>query len=290
MTNEEECCHGMHQHGGKGIMIVLAALLLAVGMIGGAYVFSKGDYAPKVDLSGFKSTPNVYVTPNPSDHAITVSATADEKVTPDLLQIQLHVQTEAPNAKDSQTENAQVSSVLLDKLHGMGLADKDIQTISYNVNQVTQNNYTCDKNGMNCVYNYYVTGYQTTHTLVVNVYALDKGGDVIDAASQAGTNETFIDSTSFTLKDATRSAISKALLKNASTEAHSKAQNIADGLGASLGKLLYANENTYYPQPYYNTLKDMSVGAAAAPTTQLSPGTVDVSVSVGVSYEIAGSS
>jgi len=282
----EGCCQGP-SHGGKGIMVVIAALLLAVGMMGGAFLLSKGDYSPKVDLSGFKSNPNVYVTSSPTEHAISVSASATQKVEPDLLQISLRVQTESPTAKDAQSENAQVTAVLMGKIKALGIADKDIQTTSYSVDPVTETNYTCDKDGYNCRYNYYTKGYRTTHSLMVNVEALDKGGQVIDAASEAGVNQTFVDGTTFTLKETTRSAIAKTLLKTASVEAKSKAQNIADGLGATMGKLLYANENmVYYPQPYYNSYKNMAMDAASAAPTQLSPGTVEVSTSVAVSYEI----
>jgi hypothetical protein len=225
----------------------------------------------------------------PPEHAISVSATATRKVAPDLLEISLRVETESGNARESQQRNAVVSADLLSKLKTLGIADKDIQTTSYNVYPVYDSIYTCDKNtGYNCHYDSNLTGYKTVQSLSVDVQQLDKGGDVIDAASEAGTNETFVDSTSFTLKPETRSTLAKELLKEASMDAKAKAQRIADGLGIGLGKVLSANENTYYPTPYYNSYKtsyDM-VGASSAPTTQLSAGSVDMSVSVGVSYEI----
>jgi len=280
---DDECCRG--PCGGKGMMIVLAALLLAVGMMGGAYLLSKGDYAPKVDLSGFKSTPNVYVTPNPTEHAISVSASATKKVAPDLLEIQLRVQTESKNAKDSQDENARVKAILMEKLKALGVADTSIQTTSYNVEPVYDSHYTCDKDDMNCHWDSTLTGYQTVHVLNVDVEALDKGGAIVDAASEAGTNETFVDSTSYTLKEETKSEMAKTLLQEASAAAKAKAQRIADGLSVTLGKVLSASENSYYPTPYYNSYKSMDAAAAAAPT-QLSPGQVDMSVSVSVSYEV----
>ncbi len=272
---KEECCPGSECcPGGCGKIAIVVVLLLALGMIGSAYVLSKGDYAP-----------NVNVGTQPVEHAIGVSATSSQKVSPDLLVIQLHVQTDAKTAKQAVQDNAAVTADLLAKLKALGLTDQDIQTTSYSVDQVTETNYTCDKNGYNCRYSYYVTGYRVMNSISLQVKDLAKGGDVIDASSSAGMNETFIDSVGFTLQDETRRTLEKSLLRNAAAEARAKAQNMAEGSGAALGKLLSLSESySYYPQ--YRS--DYAVGAMAeaAPKTELSPGQVEVSVTVGASYQI----
>ena len=279
---------------GKGVMLVIAALLLAVGFMGGAFLLSKADFSPKVNVSSGATNPNVYITSTPPDHSIGVSATATQKVAPDLLEVALRVETESANAKLSQQENARVNAILLGKLKALGINDSDIQTTSYSVNPVYSSNYICttDNSMMgnkNCYYNSTITGYTTTQTLNVDVKQLDMGGQVIDAASESGDNETFVDSTSLTLRPETTSAISKVLLKEAAADAKAKAQNIADGLGVSLGNPLSANENIYYPTPYYNSYKSLDmVAGASAPTTQLSAGSLDISVSISASYAIGG--
>jgi uncharacterized protein YggE len=284
---DDECCQNAGQMHGKGVMIVLAALLLAVGMMGGAFLLSKGDYSPHVNVTSGATNPNIYVTSSPPEHPISVSATSTKKVAPDLLEIGLRVETQSTNAKEAQQRNALVATTLLAKLKALGIEDKDIQTTSYNVYPVYDSQYNCDKSGMNCHYDSKLTGYKTVQSLNVDVLQLDKGGSVIDAASESGDNETFVDSTMFTLKPATRSEMAKTMLKEASTAAKEKAQRIADGLGATLGKVLSASESSYYPQPYYNMYKNVAMEAAAAPApTPLSQGTVDVSVSVSVAYEV----
>ena len=272
-----------------GKMAVLAALLLALGVFGGAYVLSKGDYSPKVSVSNLTSTPNVYVSSVPPEHPISVSATASQKVSPDLLLIQVRVQTEAQNAKEAQSDNAEVSADLRSKIKALGVKDEDVQTTGYSVDLVQKSIYRCDNNDTEyeyCYYDYIITGYRATQTLTVKVKDLTKGGDVIDAASTAGVNQTFVDYVDFTLQDETRRGIEKLLLKNASVEAKSKAQSIADGLGISLGNVLMASQsfNYYYPESRYYDL----YAAEAAPNvpTQLSPGQVDVSATVNVNYEI----
>jgi uncharacterized protein len=285
---DDECCQGACS--GNGTMVVLAALLLAIGLMGGAFLLSKGDYSPNVNVTSGATNPNIYMSSSPPEHTIGVSATATKKVAPDLLEVSLRVETESANARAAQQRNAVVSAELLSKLKALGIEDKDIQTTSYNVYPVYKSIYVCDKvdPSRGCYYDSNLTGYKTVQSLNVDVQELAKGGDVIDAASEAGTNETFIDSTSFTLKPETRTTLSKELLNQASIDAKAKAQRIADGLGVSLGKVLSASENTYYPTPYYNSYKvyDMMAESVGAPSTVLSAGSVDISVSVGVSFEV----
>lgn len=266
------------------MMMVIAALLLAVGLMGGAFLLSKADFSPNVNVTS--SAPNVYVSSTPQENSIGVSATATKDVAPDLLEIAIRVQTQSDNAQSSQQENARVSDILTGKLKALGINDSDIQTTSYSVDPVYSSDYACPPSGNNCVWNSNLTGYSTTQTFTVDITQLDLGGSVIDAASASGVNETFVDSTSFTLKPETRDAVENALLEEASADAKTKAQNIADGLGVSLGKVLSASEdNYYYPSPVLMK-SDMATSGAAAPSTQLSPGTLEMSTSVSVSYSV----
>lgn len=280
---------GMSCGSGCATMAIPVAIILAVGLLGGGYLLSQGDFGTKVNITSGPTNPNVYVSSTPAEHAISVSATSSLKVAPDLLNIQVRVQTESANAKTSQEDNADVSADLKSKLKALGLEDAAIQTVSYSVDPVYDSKYTCDKSGYNCHYDSKLTGYRTTHSLNVKLTDLTKGGDVIDAAGSAGTNQTFVDYVQFTLKDETRRSVEKSLLKTASEEAKSKAQSIAQGLGVSLGKVLSASQsNNYYPTYYRAVAYDLAEGAAAAPKTNLSPGEVDVSTTVSTSFEVGG--
>jgi uncharacterized protein YggE len=230
--------------------------------------------------------PNVYVSSTPPEHVISASATVTEKVTPDLLVIDLRVQTQDDNAKDSQERNAEVMEDLRAELEALGIPEDDIQTSYYRVEVVRESEYVC--NG-NCHYVYKVVGYRTVHELTLSLEDLDKGGEIIDAATGVGDNESFVDYVYFTLKDETRSELEKDLLKDAAAEAKAKAQNIADGLGVSLGKPLSASESVYYPysRSYKSGGYDMAYAMAEAPATELSPGEVEASATVSVGFEIA---
>ena len=283
MAKEEE----MATPAGKGPMLIVAAVLIMVGMLGSAYMLSKVDYSPKVNITGGPSSPNVYVSSIPPDHAISVSATASQNVAPDELDIGLRVQTDSDTAKQSQQDNAQVSADLRSKIKAMGVDEGNIQTVSYNVQPKYDSNYICDKGGMNCHYDSKIVGYTTIQSIVVKLYDLSKGGDLIDAASTAGNNQTFTDYVQFTLKDSTRNSLETALLQNASATARTKAQSIASGLGVSVGKVLSASESFNYPINYYRAYDMMAAGASAAPApTQLNAGQVSVSATVSTSFEV----
>ncbi len=284
MVKEDEgmCCSDC------GKFAVIAAVVLAIGMMGGGYLLAQGNYAPQVNVTSGPTNPNVYVSSTPPDHAIGVSATASTRVAPDLLNLQLRVQTESTNAKTSQEDNAGVMADLKAKLRALGLNDSSMQTVSYSVDPVYDSTYACDSRGANCHYDSVLTGYRTTHSLSVELTDLGKGGDVIDAASTAGTNQTFVDYVQFTLKDETRRSVQKDLLEEASGEAKSKAQSIADGLGITLGKVLSASESySYYPTPVYYRTAAMDM-AGAAPKTELSAGEIDVSSTVSASFAVGG--
>src|SRR4030095_3377475 len=154
---------------GKGKMLVMAALLLTVGMLGSAYMLSMVDYSPKVNISNGPSNPNVYVSSTPPDHAIAVSATASKKVSPDLLNIQIRVQTQSDNAKTAQNDNAAVVADLMTKLKAQGLKDEEIQTVSYSVDPVYESSYICNQAGTGCHYDSKLTGYRATHSLNVKI-------------------------------------------------------------------------------------------------------------------------
>jgi len=271
----------------ENMILIVAAILVALGMLGGSYLLAQGDYAPKVDVSG-TSYPNVYVSSIPPEHSIDVSATASQTVSPDLLVIQLSVETENANAKDSQSRNAEVMAELKEQLKTLDVQDDEIKTSYYSVQP--QYKSVCKDRGYDYCYDwkYELTGYKTVHSLTLELGDTTKGGDIVDGVTGIGVNETLVDSISFTLKDETRRTLELALLDEAAQKATQKAQNIAKGLGVSLGKALSASESIYYPYSYksYDYAMAESASYDAAPATDFSAGEIEVSATVSSSYEI----
>ena len=263
-----------------------AAFLVALAVVIGAYLLSTADYAPKVDVSDITSTPNIYVSSIPPEHVISVSGTASQRVAPDLLNIQVSIETSADTAKQSQDDNSEVSEDVRNRLKDAGVQDDEIKTVSYSVDVIRNSTRKCDDYG--CSYDWVIVGYKTTHVLNIRTTDLEDGGAIVDAASGAGENEVFVDYVSFSLQEETRREIQKDLLKEAGQEAEEKAQSIAEGLGATLGKVVQASESFYYPQPVYRSYDYVMAEAAAEPVpTSFSAGEVEVSATVSAGYELS---
>ncbi len=268
--------------------MIIAALLVALALFGGAFMLSQSP--AKIQVSNLSSTPNVYVSSLPAEHAISVTGSSTRVVSPDLLEISLRISTNSKTAKNSQSDNAQVLADLKAKLLGVGLIESDIKTVSYSVSPVYKSVYKCPRVGSNadCYYDSELDGYTTTHSLQLRVTNLAKGGEIIDVASTSGVNQTFVDGIYFTLKDETKKSIETELLSLASSDALSKAQRLASGTGAAVGKLLSISESySYnYPQPIYYARDSFGGVSEAAAPTSLSGGTTSVSVSVSAQYQI----
>jgi uncharacterized protein YggE len=76
--------------------MIIAALLIALALLGGAFMLSQTP--AKIQVSNLSSTPNVYVSSTPAEHAISVTGSSTRVVSPDLLQISLRVTTTSKTA------------------------------------------------------------------------------------------------------------------------------------------------------------------------------------------------
>ncbi len=266
------CCDS---GGGYEMKVFIAIVIFSAAIFAGLYLVSQG----------LASKGNIYLSQTPQGNDISSSASVSKKVAPDLLQIQFRVQTDAPDAKVSQSTNAVVMNDLRSRLRTAGVKDSEIETSSYSVEPIYSSNRKC-VDADNCAWESVISGYRTTNSIAISSLQLDKAGDIIDAGVKAGSNQTFVDSVSFNLRPGTRTALETNLLTNASVEAKVKAQTMADGLGVRLGKLKTASQGYSYSPVYSNYRVTAVEGAMSAPSTVISPGQIDVSASVSVSYEV----
>ncbi|NYZ76912.1 SIMPL domain-containing protein [Candidatus Micrarchaeota archaeon] len=232
--------------------------------------------------------PTINVSDNiPPEHTISVSATANDYVDPDLLVLQVRIETEADDAKDSQSGTAEKTNAVKAALSALGISDDKIKTSSYSVDKVQESHYICrnETAGTDCYWDYVTKGYKTTHVLKVDVENLAIGGDVVDSAITAGA--TSVDSISFTLKPETSNRIKNELLQQASSTAKAKAQSIATGTGVTLGNALYASESYDYYSAYRNYDAVYGAAEAAVPApTELYSGEIQVTATVSANFEI----
>jgi uncharacterized protein YggE len=161
-------------------------------------------------------------------------------------------------------------------LKASGVADKDIQTQRFSIYPVRQ--WIEDQQRE------ITTGYRVTNVVIAKIRQVDKAGPVIDAVAEAGGNLTRIDNIGFTIDDPTpnyNEARAKAV-----EDAMDKAKQMAGSAGIKLGKLIYMSESTpYVPQVAIRDYAMKAEAAAPAPTP-ISPGELEIQVSVQMVYEI----
>jgi uncharacterized protein YggE len=131
-----------------------------------------------------------------------------------------------------------------------------------------------------------VIGFKTIHSIEIKSGKTADGGKYTEAALNAS-NSTSVDYVYFSLTDATRIGVDSELQAEAASGAKAKAESIAKGLGASIGKIVSVNPNYYpiYPMYAYQA-KGGGTAAPAALPTEIFPTTTDMSSSITVVYEL----
>ncbi|MFH0885356.1 MAG: SIMPL domain-containing protein [Candidatus Micrarchaeota archaeon] len=135
-----------------------------------------------------------------------------------------------------------------------------------------------------CERNCNITGYKTSHVLIVKTEKINDGGKITDAALGSSAYAK-IDYIYFGIKEETRVRVESELQASAAAAAKTKADNIAKGLGAKLGKIVSINPDYYYP--YYPVYAyDASSSYESKPPTEFFPTDTTMSSSMTVVYEL----
>ena len=121
---------------------------------------------------------NVRTTNTGKEATITVQGEGVVKAKPNVVILTLGIRTDSKNVKQAQEENAVQSKQLLDALKQLGIADKDIETISYTI--TPQYEYVNDKA--------LLQGYRVEHLYEITVLNVQKAGEVYDIAVSNGAN------------------------------------------------------------------------------------------------------
>lgn len=121
---------------------------------------------------------NIRTTNTGKEATITVQGEGIIKAKPNVVILTLGIRTDSKNVKQAQEENAIQSKQLLDALKQLGIADKDIETISYTI--TPQYEYVNDKA--------LLQGYRVEHLYEITVLNVQKAGEVYDIAVTNGAN------------------------------------------------------------------------------------------------------
>lgn len=162
---------------------------------------------------------------------------------PDTAILTISVVTQGRRALDAQQENATKTDAVVRALKAAAGTGAEVKTSGYNLQP--QRIY---KDGQPPT----ISGYEARNSVTVTTGELNKVGTIIDAAAQAGAND--VSGIAFTLRQ-DRAARDRAL-GEATREAMSKAQVIAQALGSRVVRIVEVQEEGFMqrpPQPLYQT-------------------------------------
>jgi len=173
---------------------------------------------------------------------------------PDTAILTISVVTQGRRAIDAQQENAVKTDAVVRALKSVAGAGAEVKTSGYSLQP--QRVY---KEGQPPA----ITGYEARNSVTVTTGELNKVGNIIDAAAQAGSND--ISGIAFTLRQ-DRPARDQAL-SEATREAMNKARVIAQALGGRVVRVIEVQEEGLQrpPVPIYQTEALMAQRGVATP-------------------------
>lgn len=209
----------------------------------------------------------------PPTNSITVSGAGQAGGTPDVAYINLGVDTVSANVSEAVAQANTTMEQLIEAIQATGVAPEDIQTISFNVYpedvfDPQSGSTTGERN------------YRVNNMLNVIVRDISSVSSVIQAGLNAGA--TSVNSLSFGIADTTE--LEQEARVEAVENARSRAQNLAEALGVTLGGPIIISETfSSFPGPVMYDTASVGFGGAGP---QITPGQLNVNVNITVTFAI----
>ena len=253
----------------KKIWLPAVGLALVLAVVG-----LSGCNPGGTTFSGLPS--DLRVNLNSQQEGIWVSGRGEVSAVPDIATLRVGIEAQEATVAEAQSRAVEAMDRVMAALTGNGVAEKDIQTQYFNINQATRWD--------NVKQQEVVLGYRVTNMVTAKIREMDKVGTIIDAAAVSGGDLTRINGIGFSVDDP--SAYYEEARLKAVADAKAKAEQLADLAGVKLGKPTYISEGAQAPPPIYR--QDVYAKAAGAPAveTPISPGEIEISLDVQISYAI----
>ena len=201
-----------------------------------------------------------------------LTATGEVTRVPDVAIISTGVVTKAATASGAIQDAANRMDRVLAALKRAGVADRDVQTSSVNLNP--EYRYVENQPPQ-------LTGYTASNTLTVRFRDIRNSGKILDALVGEGANQ--INGPNLTI-DKPEAALDEARTK-AVAAGRARAELYARALGMRVVRLLSVSENVGFTNPLPMVMMRAERGSAAA-DTKIDPGEQQVQVTVAMSFEL----
>lgn len=219
---------------------------------------------------------------SPATNVITVSGTGKATAVPNIADITFTVMETAPTVAAAQAAATDKNNAALAAVKKLGIDDKDVRTLSYNVSpHYTYSTSPCVYGA--CPQDGKITGYDVSETIDVKVRDTAKAGDVLQALGALGVQNisgpNFVVDNDEAVTDEARAA--------AIADAKARAEVLAKQLGVHLAGIVSYSEGGNYPMPIYASYgKGGAAMESAATPPSLPTGQNETEVNVSITYEI----
>ncbi|MEM8696367.1 MAG: SIMPL domain-containing protein [Pseudomonadota bacterium] len=203
-----------------------------------------------------------------------VVATGESRQTPDIAVVTAGVVTEAPTAAAALEANNRQMNRVFQALEAAGMAGRDIQTASINLN--ARYDYS-DRNERRLL------GYTASNQLTIRFREVERAGSVIDTLVAAGVNQINgpslqIDSPEEALNEARRDAIRKA---------RERAELYAAAAGMRVVRIVSISEaGAARPPVVMQRMANAPMDMAESAPMQIAPGEQRLTANVSVTFEL----
>lgn len=217
-------------------------------------------------------------------HTISVDGTGNAVAIPDIATISFTVTETAKTVAAAQTLAATKNNTTVAALKNAGIAEKDIQTTSYNINpHYEYQNSVCTANGICPPSKSIVTGYDVSQSTSIKAHDLTKVGDLLTLIGSNGVQN--VSGPSFSVENP--DTVQAEARAKAIDTAKAKADVLARALGVHIVRVASFSESGNAPYPIRF---DMAVGVASSKAASVAPeistGEQKVTSNVTITYDI----
>lgn len=207
-----------------------------------------------------------------AESTLSVSGTGSASAIPDVVDIQLGVDTAGMDPVEAGNQNSDKMNAIIAVLGEMGIAETDIQTVNYSM--WVEDVYNQDNQPTGA------KRYRVTNQMNIRLRDLSQIGTLIEEATNAGA--TYVSGITFGVADTTE--LEQAALDNAIANARKKAEWIASEMDVSIGSLVNVFEGGFYAPPVPYLAEEVRMGGGGeAPISQ---GQFSMTAQVQVVYEL----
>jgi len=211
-------------------------------------------------------------------NTISVSGTGEVYAKPNLGLINFSVKVEAKTVNEVMNQsNSKVGSII-EAVKEIGVEEKDLKTTDFNIYP------RYEYQGLPSREERVLVGYDVEQTLEVKIRDLEKSGQIIQEATNAGANQ--VNDLIFTLDDEELKKNKDQAREMAIKEAKSQAKEIADQLGVNLVRIINFHENSYAPRYDMARSESGGIGGGGIISPQIETGENKIETNINIVYEI----